>query len=252
MARIEAHQQRLAEIDAEIQRIDSELAVLAGQRRANPKGGAAELASAARARRQLFQDEREEVMGDLVAMQALEHSAARVAHRANARETLQAALGTAEHRLRLAAALDSAGKVFLAALDELVNLGNATQAAVYEAAQQATPFHMHLLGDPWENGLLAQRRLLIETSCPHAGSFTGPDMQYALVLFLAEILRRVENPQGVAQIAPGWQYTPGETSLSFAEAAKQAHERMEFNAQRIQYCLKEPRQLAEIASGKHE
>lgn len=256
MAIIEAHQKRLAEIDEEIQRIDQEVAQLSSQRRANPAGSAAAMAAAARARRQQFLEEREEVAGDVAAIQALETSQARKEQRQHARKTMQAALDTREHRRRLAAALEQAGELFLKALDEVITLGNATQAAVRESAELATPFHTHLLGDPWHNGLLNQRQRLVETTCPHASGIEGPDMQHALAHFVMKVAMRSGNPRNIAIPAAGWVFDhetlmPGSTDLLFESAAERAQGRLEHNSSRIELCLKEPHELTEIAGGKH-
>lgn len=237
---IEAHQKRLAEIDDEISRIDAELSVLNGQRRANPSGGAADAAKVARRRRQDWLEEREEIAGDIEALLKLERSEERVAQRAHARETMRAALATAEHRQKLAAALDRVGEEFLELLGECTRLGRAAQAAVSEAAQLAVPFNSHMMGDPWMNGLLNQRLLLTDHTLPHAGAFTGPDMQLALAHFFTRALERAGNPAGVARIENGWAPDPLCPDPVFARAAQMANGRFEFGAERIELCLREP------------
>jgi hypothetical protein len=253
---IEAHEKRITDIDEEIQRIDAEIHQLGAARRGNPTGGAAEAARHARSRRQAMEDERDDLLGDLTAIHALETSQARKAQRLHARKTMQAALDTREHRRQLVAALEQAGELFLRALDEVITLGNATQAAVRESAELATPFHTHLLGDPWHNGLLRQRQLLIETTYPHASGVEGPDMQHALAHFVMKVAMRSGNPSNIAIPAAGWVFdhetlTPGSFDLLFQQAAERAHGRLEHNSSRIELCLKEPHELAEIAGGKH-
>jgi hypothetical protein len=153
---------------------------------------------------------------------------------------MQAALDTGKPRQQLAAALDKAGQAFLAVLDELVALGNATQSATLEAAQIAVPFHSGFMDVSNCLRLMDQRMLLIDETKPHAGAFSGPDMQYAMVIFLTKVLDRLGNRgQHIAQISAGWQFD-STISLPFAEAAQRAHERLSFGAQRIELCLQEP------------
>lgn len=229
-------QERLAELDLEIQRAESEVELRIAERRRNPKSDSLqEYVRQARARRQALIEERAEIADDYQAWLAHERSEGRVKARAHARKTMQAAVDSAEHRVKIAQTLDRAAAAFLDALDEMNTFGNACRNAVLEAAKTAVPFN----GD---ERLIRQRQYLIEGAGPHAGGFTGPHMKFALVVFIAKLLQRVENPQGVAQIAPGWQYSTA-TEMSFAEAAQEAAAQLAHTAPRIEYCLKEPHEL---------
>lgn len=235
------HEKRLAEIDEEIGAIDRQIGGETRRRRGNPTSDAAERVEESKRHRERLAAIRAEIEGDIHAIRKHERSPARVAHRARGRETLEAVLGTAKQRVKIGDAMDRAAKVFLAALDELNKLGETAQAGVKEAAMAAIPFNSDLLDAADNTRLMEQRRLAIETTAPHAGALDGPDMQYALVIFLAQILERAGgNRNRIAQIAPGWQFTPGQTVMPFAQAAQQAHERMEHGAGRIAVDLVEP------------
>lgn len=235
------HEKRLAELNEEISALDRQIGDDVRRRRGNPASDAAERVEQVKQQRDRLAAIRAGIEGDILAIRQHESSAARVAHRARGRDALTAVLGTAQERVQIADTMDRAAKVFLAAMDEMNKLGATAQAAVQQAATAAIPFSSDLMDATNHERLMDQRRLMLETTSPHAGSFSGADMQYALVLLIDEILRRVENPRGIAQIAPGWQFTPGETVMPFAQAAQQAHERMERGAGRIELALEEPK-----------
>lgn len=237
---LDSHTKRLAELDEEIDALDRQIGGDTHRRRGNPASDAAERVQQLKRQRQNLSEIRAEIEGDIHAIIAHETSQARVAHRARGREALHAVLGTADQRVKIADALDRAAKVFLAAMDELNKLGETAQAGVKEAAMAAVPFSSNLMNASQNERLMDDRRLMLETTSPHAGGFTGADTRYALVIFLSQVLGRVENPHGIARIAPGWQFTPGETVMPFAVAAQQAHERMEHAAGRIETALVGP------------
>ena len=231
----ELHTTRLAEIDDELARIDSELEQLVSQRRANPTESLSRQVQLARSRRKAMEDERAEVEGDVAAIRAVERSQARVEQRARGRQTMLTVLDATEQRQQIAATLDRAAQAFLGALDEMNALGRSCRDGACEAAAAAVPRVL----DP---RLAQQRRLLIESTAPHADSFGGPAMQYAMVIFLAKVLRRLEphcNVRGIAQIAPGWQFDQ-DTEMPFTQAAQLATDSLARGAERMAYCLKEP------------
>lgn len=235
------HEQRLADLDEEIGALDRQTEGETRRRRGNPTGDAAERVMQAELHRARLTNMRAQIEGDIAAIRAHECNPARVAHRASGRDALDGVVGMFEQRLKVAKTMDRAANIFLAAVDEMNKLGAIAEAGVREAAQAAVPFNSGLMDASDNTRLMDQRRLMLETTAPHAGSFTGPDMKYAMVLFIAQILDRVENPKGIAEIARGWQFTPGETSLPFVQAAQQAHERMEQGAVRIAEALVEPK-----------
>lgn len=234
---IDDHLKRLAEIDEQIAALDAQMDGQVRKRRGNPGSDAAQQVSQVKRQREELLDMRSQIEGDVLAIRQHESSAARVAHRAQGQETLQAVLAAGEHRVKVAESMDRAAGIFLAALDEMNALGTAARAGICEAAQAAIPFMSDLIDASDNDRLMDQRRLMIETTAPHAHGLAGPDLRYALVLFISQILQRVENADGIARTAPGWQYTPGESVLTFADAAKQAHERTDFNARRIAAAL---------------
>lgn len=229
----DAHQKRLAELDEEIQRSDVEIEALLERSLANPKG-TAEMLEHARSRRAVFDRERADLIAGIEVLAKRERSANRIAQRERGRESLKTALGFPEQRLKLAKEMDQAAEAFLAAMDKLTLHGAAAISAVHNAAMAATP---RVMTDPQHE---QQRRLMIEATVPHAGGFTGPAMQYALVIFLARILDRVQNSRGIAQIAGGWQFD-NTTVMPFAQAAQMAAESMAHGAERIVSGLAEPK-----------
>lgn len=236
----EVHHKRVAEIDEELARIDAQINDLLERSLSHPEAYQEQL-ERERNRRTIFERERADRMAGIEVLAKRERSAARVAMRQRGRDSLRTALSLPERRSKAAAELDKAAKAFLAAMDDMRMLGDSSQAAVKDAVLAASPRDGAARFDQEAaNQVSALRHRLFEASLPHAGGFTGPAMQYALVLFLDEILRRVENPKRIAEIAPGWQFTPGETALPFADAAQMATESLAHGAERIAHHLAEP------------
>ncbi len=236
----EAHHKRIAEIDDELARIDQEIDDLLERSLSHPDAYQEQL-ERSRSRRAIFERERADRVAGIEVLAKRERSAARVAMRQQGRESLRIALASPDRRTKAAADLDKAANAFLVAMDEMRVLGDASQHAVKAAVVAALPLDGAARFDRDAADKVALARFsLYERALHHAGGFTGPDMQYALVLFIAEILRRSDVGKRIAEIAPGWQFTPGETVLSFAEAAHAAGESLAHGAKAIAKTLVEP------------
>lgn len=236
----EAHHNRIAEIDEELARANQEIDDLLERSLSHPEAYQEQL-ERARSRRAIFERERADRVAGIEVLAKRERSAARVAARQQGRDFLRSALASPDERARAAANLDQAAQAFLAAMDEMRVVGDASQSAVKAAVIAAIPMDGAARFDQnAADKVSAARFALYERALHHAGGFTGIDMQYALVLFIAEILRRAENPKRIAEIAPGWQFTPGETVLTFADAAQAASESLAHGAKAIAETLVEP------------
>lgn len=162
---------------------------------------------------------------------AFEQSPARVEARKAARMGLREVLERQGAVGELAAELDAWAKQGLELFDQLGVIADGRAGQVVQAAKTAFP--------GLDDYSATQRQNLIEWALPHAKAWPS-STRYALVILLGQIAQRVENANHVFQIAPGWQFTPGETVYSFSDAARQQQQDLEHNIERIHGALKEP------------
>ncbi len=216
--------QAIANIDIEIAAIDAQLEAQRRIRAGRPRGDIERRLEGMRA---AHVADREDAERDLAEQQAYEASAARIAERKQGRDSSTRAKAKAPLLAQPAARMDAAAAEFLAALDELTALSRGLRSDLHGAVRALGPLRTE--GD-------SIARQSFATSVNRAAAGAHGATQFALVLFLHQLGQRLESPQQVFTIAPGWMWQPF-AQLPFAEAAKQQIEDIEGNADTLLHCL---------------
>lgn len=215
--------------EAELARID----VLIGQESAQRAPGTApsEQERALRRQRETWAEDLGLFRSDLQRLIEQERSAKRVKARKDARKALDEVIASQGMVGELAAELDVWARQGLALFDQLGAITEGRVKQILAAGHGAIPGRNEFSAQ--------QRQSLVEWALPNARPWPAP-MRFAMVVLLGQISQRIENSANVFQIAPGWQFTPGETMFSFTDAAKQQAEDLEQALQRLYGALKEP------------